>query len=111
MMSRHLKTTLKNFPIFRFSQTKANNTNNVINQDIANLLRIDSVKSVHVTKTGHPSSCASIAEIMSVLFFHEAGLKFHATNTKHFLNDRLVLSKGHAAPILYSVLYRAKIIS
>lgn len=45
---------------------------------------------------------------MSVLFFHEAGLKFHPNNTKHFLNDRIVLSKGHAAPILYSALYRAK---
>lgn len=79
-----------------------------MHEDIANWLRIDSVNSVHVSKSGHPTSCASIAEIFSVLFFHEAGLKFHANNTKHFLNDRLVLSKGHAAPILYSALYRAK---
>jgi len=41
------------------------------------------------------------------LFFNETGLKFYPKNTKHFLNDRLVLSKGHAAPILYSALYRA----
>ncbi len=79
--------------------------------DIANILRIDSVKSVHVTKTGHPSSCASLAELFSVLFFHHMGLKFHAQNTSHFLNDRLVLSKGHAAPLLYSALYRAQVIT
>jgi hypothetical protein len=39
-------------------------------QDIANLLRIDSITSTNVTKTGHPTSCASIAEVMSTLFFH-----------------------------------------
>jgi len=48
---------------------------------------------------------------VSVLFFHEAGIKFHPNNTKHFLNDRLVLSKGHAAPILYSALYRSKVLT
>ena len=39
-------------------------------QDIANLLRIDSITSTNVTKSGHPTSCASIAEVMSTLFFH-----------------------------------------
>lgn len=38
-------------------------------------------------------------------------MKFHAKNTSHFLNDRLVLSKGHAAPILYSAFFRSGIIS
>jgi transketolase len=42
-----------------------------------------------------------------VLFFHESGLKFYSKNPNHFLNDRLVLSKGHSAPLLYSCLYRA----
>lgn len=49
-----------------------------ITEDIANWLRIDSIRSVHVSKSGHPTSCASIAEVFSVLFFHEQGLKFHA---------------------------------
>jgi transketolase len=62
---------------------------------------------VNVTKSGHPTSCSSIADIFSVLFFHESGLKFHSKNPSHFLNDRLVLSKGHSAPLLYSCLYRA----
>lgn len=82
-----------------------------INEDIANWLRIDSINSVHVSKTGHPTSCSSIADVFSVLFFNEHGLKFHADNTAHFLNDRIVLSKGHAAPVLYSALYRSKVIT
>ena len=82
-----------------------------INEDIANYLRIDSINAVHVTKSGHPTSCASIAEVFSVLFFHQEGLKFHPDNTAHFLNDRVVLSKGHAAPILYSALFRAGVLT
>lgn len=82
-----------------------------LNEDIASWLRIDSINSVHVTKTGHPTSCSSIADVFSVLFFHEQGLKFHPHNPEHFLNDRIVLSKGHAAPILYSALYRAKVLT
>ncbi len=82
-----------------------------INEDVANWLRIDAAKAIHVTKTGHPTSCASIAEIMSVLFFNEVGLRFHPNNPKHFLNDRIVLSKGHAAPILYAALRRANVIT
>lgn len=78
-----------------------------MNQDIGHWLRIDSIRSVNVTKSGHPTSCSSIADIFSVLFFHESGLKFHPKNPSHFLNDRLVLSKGHSAPLLYSALYRA----
>jgi transketolase len=80
-------------------------------EDIGNQLRIDACRAVRVTKSGHPTSSASIAELLSVLFFHESGMKFHSENHKHFLNDRFVLSKGHAAPILYSAFYRANIIT
>jgi transketolase len=38
-------------------------------------------------------------------------MKFHYNNPNNFINDRIVLSKGHAAPILYSALYRSKIIT
>jgi len=38
-------------------------------QDLANQLRILSIQSTDASKSGHPTSCASIAEIMSVLFF------------------------------------------
>lgn len=80
-------------------------------EDIGNQIRIDSARAVHVTKTGHPTSSSSIADIMAVLFFHEQGLKFHANNPKHFKNDRIVLSKGHACPALYSAFYHSGLIS
>ncbi|KAM7350355.1 transketolase-like [Cochliomyia hominivorax] len=61
-------------------------------KDIAHRLRIHSITSSQASKSGHPTSCASIAEIMSVL-----NLKF----PRHPSSDRFILSKGHAAPILY----------
>jgi len=54
------------------------------------------------SKSGHPTSCASISEIMSVLFFDKSGMHYDAVNPSNFNADRLVLSKGHAAPILYA---------
>lgn len=55
------------------------------------------------SKSGHPTSCASIAEIMSVLFFDKSGMHYDCKNPKEsFTSDRFVLSKGHAAPILYA---------
>jgi transketolase len=80
-------------------------------EDIGNQLRIDACRAVRVTKSGHPTSSASIADILSVLFFHEAGMKLHPKNPSHFLNDRLVLSKGHAAPALFAAFFRAGIIT
>lgn len=48
----------------------------------------------------HPTSCASIAEIMSVLFFNQMRYKLSAPRDAS--SDRFVLSKGHACPILYA---------
>ncbi|XP_023299362.2 transketolase-like protein 2 [Lucilia cuprina] len=69
-------------------------------KDIAHRLRIHSITSTQASKSGHPTSCASIAEIMSVLFFNtmRLNLKFPRDPS----SDRFVLSKGHAAPILYA---------
>jgi len=69
-------------------------------QEIAHRLRIDSINSTNATKSGHPTSCASAAEIMSVLFFHE--MKYKLNEPRDPASDRFILSKGHAAPILYS---------
>ncbi|XP_075218081.1 transketolase-like [Lycorma delicatula] len=69
-------------------------------QDIANRLRIDSIKATEASKSGHPTSCASAAEIMSTLFFHTMRYKLSAPRDPS--NDRFILSKGHAAPILYA---------
>ncbi len=63
-------------------------------------LRIDSIRATTAAGSGHPTSCASAAEIMSALFF--SVMRYDPRNPRHPLNDRFVLSKGHAAPILYA---------
>ena len=68
--------------------------------NIATRLRIDSVLATSATGTGHPTSCASAAELMAALFFAE--LRYDAKDPQHPGADRFVLSKGHAAPILYA---------
>jgi transketolase len=53
--------------------------------------------------SGHPTSCSSMAELLSVLFFDKSGMHYDAKNPKEsYTSDRFVLSKGHAAPILYA---------
>jgi len=69
-------------------------------RDIANKLRIHAVQSTSAAKSGHPTSCSSMAELMSVLFFHTMRYKISAPRDAS--SDRFVLSKGHAAPILYA---------
>ncbi|XP_071863445.1 transketolase-like protein 2 isoform X1 [Bombus fervidus] len=69
-------------------------------KDIATKLRIHSINATQASKSGHPTSCSSMAEIMSVLFFHTMRYKVSAPRDPN--SDRFVLSKGHAAPILYA---------
>ena len=74
-------------------------------KEIANVLRRDSIKMTTAAGSGHPTSCLSAAEIMATLFFSE--MRFDPKNMQNPDNDEFVLSKGHAAPILYSCLYHA----
>jgi transketolase len=69
-------------------------------QDKAVRLRIDSVRATSAAGSGHPTSCASAAEIMAVLFF--SIMRYDPKDPRNPANDVFVLSKGHAAPILYS---------
>jgi transketolase len=69
-------------------------------KNIATQLRIDSIKSTSEAGSGHPTSCMSAAEVMAALFFAE--MRFDPHDPKHPGSDRFVLSKGHAAPILYA---------
>ncbi|CRL02067.1 CLUMA_CG015254, isoform A [Clunio marinus] len=69
-------------------------------KDIAHRLRIHSITATQASKSGHPTSCASIAEVMSVLFFNTMRYKISAPRDAS--SDRFILSKGHAAPILYA---------
>lgn len=69
-------------------------------KDIANKLRIDSINATDASKSGHPTSCSSMAEIVSVLFFNT--MRYKLSEPRDASSDRFILSKGHAAPILYS---------
>lgn len=69
-------------------------------KDIANKLRILSIKCTNAAGSGHPTSCCSMAELTSVLFFHT--MKYKVSAPKDPSSDRFVLSKGHSAPILYA---------
>src|SRR3984893_2824936 len=69
-------------------------------KNIATQLRVDSVKSTSEAGSGHPTSCMSAADVIAALFFAE--MRFDPRNPHHPGSDRFVLSKGHAAPILYA---------
>ncbi len=67
---------------------------------MAGKLRIHSLRMTTAAGSGHPSTCLSAAEIMSVLFF--------ALLNEH---DEFILSKGHAAPILWAAFAEAGLIT
>src|SRR3954463_1603979 len=69
-------------------------------KNLATQLRIDSVRSTSEAGSGPPTTCLSAAEIMSTLFYAE--MCYDPRNPQNPDNDRFVLSKGHAAPILYA---------
>ncbi|PYY00986.1 MAG: transketolase [Acidobacteria bacterium] len=68
--------------------------------NIATQLRIDSIRATTAASSGHPTSCMSAAEIMACLFF--SVMNFDSKDPANPANDKFVLSKGHAAPVLYS---------
>ena len=70
-------------------------------KNIATRLRIDSLRATTASASGHPTTCFSAADIVAALFFAE--MRFDPQNPQHPLADRFVLSKGHAAPLLYAV--------
>lgn len=78
-------------------------------KDIANRLRINSIKATNASNSGHPTSCASMAEIMAVLFFDT--MKYSIEEPRDPSSDRFILSKGHAAPILYAAWAEAGLFS
>ena len=71
----------------------------------ARLLSIYSMMSTTVAGSGHPTSCMSAAELVASVFFY--AMKFDPKNPNSPNGDRFVLSKGHAAPVLYAALAEA----
>lgn len=70
-------------------------------QHIAYRLRVDCLKATTQAGSGHVTSCFSAADIVASLFFY--GMQFDRDDFKNACNDRFILSKGHAAPLLYAV--------
>uniref|UniRef100_A0A3B3D6K8 transketolase n=1 Tax=Oryzias melastigma TaxID=30732 RepID=A0A3B3D6K8_ORYME len=60
-------------------------------RNIAARLRINSIRATTAAGSGHPTSCCSVAEIMSVLFFHS--MKYRPEDPRNPDNDRFILSK------------------
>ena len=75
----------------------------------ANDLRIHSITSTAAAGSGHPTTCMSCAEIISTLFFHV--MRYDPKDPNNPNNDRFILSKGHAAPILYAAWAELGIVS
>ena len=69
-------------------------------KDVAIRLRINSIRATTEANSGHPTSCCSAADIVAALFF--GGMRFDPKNPKNPNSDRFILSKGHAAPLLYA---------
>jgi transketolase len=71
----------------------------------ARRLSILSMMSTTAAGSGHPTSCMSAAELMAGIFFY--AMKFDAKDPNSPDADRFVMSKGHAAPILYAAFAEA----
>ena len=70
-------------------------------KNIATRLRIESIRATTASASGHPTTCMSAADLMAALFFAE--MRFDPADPRHPEADRLVMSKGHAAPLLYAM--------
>ena len=71
-------------------------------EKIANKIRIDILQEIYYAKSGHPGGSLSAADILTYLYFEE--MNVDPKDPKKADRDRFVLSKGHAAPALYSTL-------
>ena len=71
-------------------------------KSIATEIRKSIIVSTHAAGSGHPGGSLSAAEILTVLYFHK--MRIDPQNPKWEGRDRFVLSKGHAAPVLYGAL-------
>jgi transketolase len=78
-------------------------------RELAQQLRVDSVRASAAAGSGHPTSSMSAAELIAVLL--DGHLKLDFTNTGDPRRDHLIFSKGHASPLYYAMLKAAGAIS
>lgn len=71
-------------------------------KEISKKIRINIIEQVYNAKSGHPGGSLSSADILTVLYFNEMNINPQEPRCK--TRDRFVLSKGHAAPVLYATL-------
>lgn len=74
-------------------------------QTMATQLRRDVIEMTYKAQSGHPGGSCSLADIMAYLYFNR--MRYNTAEPKALERDRLVLSKGHAAPIWYAALAEA----
>ena len=77
--------------------------------DLAAQLSVDSIRATTAAGSGHPTSSMSAAHLTAVLFADH--LRYDPGNPKSLANDRFVLSKGHASPLLYSLFKAMGVVS
>jgi transketolase len=78
-------------------------------RELGQQLRVDSIRAAAVTKSGHPTSSMSAADLMAVLL--DGYLRYDFDHPENPANDHLIFSKGHASPLLYAVYKAAGAIS
>lgn len=71
-------------------------------KDLCSMFRKDVIEVLYQKQTGHPGGSLSVCEILTSLYFYSANV--NSENPKMEDRDRIVLCKGHAAPMLYRVL-------
>jgi transketolase len=77
--------------------------------ELAQQLRVDSIRSSTAAGSGHPTSSMSAADLMAVLMARH--LRYDWRKPDNPVNDHLIFSKGHASPLLYSMFKAAGVVS
>ncbi|MGH7435735.1 MAG: transketolase [Polyangiaceae bacterium] len=78
-------------------------------RELADRLRVDSIRCTTAATSGHPTSSTSAADLMAVLI--ASHWRCDPTDPLSLANDRLIFSKGHAAPLLYAALKAVGVLS
>src|SRR5579884_65300 len=91
-------------PAATLSERQPTTADHDVWHELAQQLRVDSIRASAAAGSGHPTSSMSAAELMSVLFAKYLSYDFSEPSNPN--NDHLIFSKGHASPLLYS-LYKA----
>jgi len=88
---------------------KKNVDDNLLLRARALQLRIDSIRSTTASRSGHPTTCLSAADIISALFFHTMNFDVEHHDAEN--NDRFILSKGHGVPVVYAAYKQLGVLS